>query len=158
MIWDGCMSNVAMCLQLLQTIAVFSVALVGARIAWQQKEIAAEKLKLEKFDRRFRVFDAARSFLGHILTSGDVDPSKEREFGIAILDARFLFDPEIDAYLESLRKRSIQFKSLIWQLQSATDENRGVIADKIARAHEDFSAELKALPDWFAPYLALSRH
>ncbi|MGJ0512287.1 hypothetical protein [Methylocystis sp.] len=137
-------------LEIIKTVGIWSIAAIGARIAWQQKEIAAEKLKLEKFDRRFKVFDATRSFLAHILRTGNVHTDQERDFWIATSDAIFLFDAEIDEFLEDLRLRAINFQSL--------NREQTKFPDKRREAFKQFENDLKTLPDKFAKYLKLLVH
>jgi hypothetical protein len=43
------------------------VALLGAYFAYQQTSTAKRKLRLDHFDKRFAVFNAARNFIGRAL-------------------------------------------------------------------------------------------
>lgn len=136
-------------LQALQPIAAIATALFAGLIAYQQKEIAAEKLKLEKFDRRFRVFDATRRFLAHILRTGNVDPNAERDFWDAIGDACFLFDADIVTYLEDLRVRAIEFPAI--------DRQQIKWPEKRREAFEHFEKDIKTLHERFGRFLALNQ-
>ncbi|MBM3576398.1 MAG: hypothetical protein FJX40_01790 [Alphaproteobacteria bacterium] len=134
----------------IQSFAITLLAIVGAYIAWQQKQIAAEKLKLEKFDRRFKVFDATRSFLAHILRTGNVDAEQEREFWIATMDAIFLFDAEIDRFLEDVRLRAINFPVL--------NQERAQFTERRMEAFNQFKKDLETLPGRFSKFLKLRVH
>src|ERR1700678_1205156 len=81
-------------LQTLQSIAVIAIPLVGAWLAWQQVEIARVKLRLDLFDKRFAVFDAARRFLLHVFAHGNTTDEALREYTLGTIDAAFLFDDE----------------------------------------------------------------
>jgi len=48
---------------LLSPIATLIVGLAVAIIAWQQWRVAKDKLRLDLFDRRYKVFEATRTFL-----------------------------------------------------------------------------------------------
>ncbi|MCQ4189944.1 hypothetical protein [Methylocystis suflitae] len=137
-------------LDFIQTVGVWSIAAIGARIAWQQKEIAAEKIKLEKFDRRFKVFEATRSFLSHILTTGNVDNEQEKEFWVATSDAIFLFDAEIEEFIRDLRLRAIYFPSL--------NREQAKFPEKRQEAFNQFEKDIMTLPDRFSKYLKLRVH
>jgi hypothetical protein len=137
-------------IQFIQSLAVIALTIVGARIAWQQKQIAAEKLKLEKFDRRFKVFEATRSFLVHILNSGGVDFKNEEQFWVGTMDAVFLFDTEIVNFLEDVRLRAIKFQEI----------NREYARYPERRMEEfnRFRKDLESLPERFSKYLNLAVH
>lgn len=47
------------------------IAVLGAVIAYRQWRVAQNKLKLDLFDRRFAIFDAARKLIASILASGN---------------------------------------------------------------------------------------
>ena len=76
------------------------VAVAGAYIAWRQSAIARNKLKLDLFDRRFKVYDEARALLAMVLTTGRVSEEGLYKFGAGTREARWLFDKSIDDYLK----------------------------------------------------------
>lgn len=137
-------------IQFIQSLAVIALTIVGARIAWQQKQIAAEKLKLEMFDRRFKVFEATRSFLVHILNSGDVDLKNEEQFWVGTMDAVFLFDVEIVKFLEGVRVRAIKFPEI--------NREYARYPDRRMEEFDRFRKDLESLPDRFSKYLSLAVH
>lgn len=137
-------------IQFIQSLAVIALTIIGARIAWQQKQIAAEKLKLEKFDRRFRVFEATRSFLVHILNSGDVDFKNEEQFWVGTMDAIFLFDADIVYFLEDVRLRAIRFPEI--------NREYDRYPERRMEEFDRFRKDLQSLPDRFSKYLKLAVH
>jgi hypothetical protein len=55
-------------MQLLSPIVTLLVSCALAFIAWQQWQVARNKLRLDLFDRRYRVYDATRKFLTWIVS------------------------------------------------------------------------------------------
>jgi hypothetical protein len=59
---------------------------------------------LDLFDPRFKVFDATRWFIAKAYSLGKVTSEQEREFTLATIDAEFLFNDELAAYIEEIRQ------------------------------------------------------
>jgi hypothetical protein len=68
-------------------------------IAWQQRQIARNKLRLDLFDRRYRVYDATRKFLSVILRDATFTDSQLFEFYGGTSDTEFLFGSDVVDYL-----------------------------------------------------------
>ena len=56
--------------------ATLIVGLSVAFIAWQQWQLARNKLRLDLFDRRYKVFEATRRFLAVILRDARFEDSQ----------------------------------------------------------------------------------
>jgi hypothetical protein len=93
------------------TVIASLVAAYFARAQWRvadaQKEIAYEKLKLELFEKRYAIYVATKELIGSILQGkgGRVeDVAFVREHYIALDEARFFFEPEIQALLVNIHE------------------------------------------------------
>lgn len=84
------------------------LGIIGFLFTRKQIEISKNKLRLDHFDKRFAVFDAARKFLERATVQGQVSPQDENEFFAATRGATFLFkDQSVAAYIDELRSRMI---------------------------------------------------
>lgn len=87
---------------LLQALVVPFVAVVAALIAFQQMCIARQKLQMDAFARlyeqRKQVYEATREILSKVY--GSLSQDDLRVYGLKVLDAKFLFDEELSAYLK----------------------------------------------------------
>ncbi|WP_426111306.1 hypothetical protein [Pseudomonas sp. DSP3-2-2] len=82
----------------LTTPAIAGLALVIART---QARIARNKLKLDLYDRRVVVYDAAKRFLISTLTMQQEQYfAAQQDYLKGVAGARWLFDEEIQAYLD----------------------------------------------------------
>ena len=81
------------------------VAGVGIWIAIQQTNIQRNKLKLDRFDRRFTIYEAAMTFVSTIASSDKVDDNIYREFIAKTRGARFMVSQDIDEYLREILKK-----------------------------------------------------
>ena len=91
--------------------ATLIVGCLIAFIAWQQWQVAGSKLRLDLFDRRYKVFDATRKFLAVILRDARFEDSQLFEFYAGTSDAEFLFGSDVVDYLAELRKRAIDMRT-----------------------------------------------
>ena len=126
-------------------------------VAWQQRQIARHKLRLDLFDRRYKVYEATRKFLSIILRDARFDQDQLFEFYAGTSDAEFLFDSAVVAYLEQLRKRALHMSTAqkVYERMPVGDErSRHVQAE-----HDDLSwltDQLTGMSKVFSPYLAFS--
>ena len=80
----------------------------GVWISARQMLIANEKVRLDSFnsqyERRFAVYDATRSILEKSIRE-KISETDSRIYGLRVLEARFLFDEEMYAYLKQVQER-----------------------------------------------------
>jgi len=75
------------------------LAAIGALIAYRQWRTAQNKLKLDLFDKRMLVYQAARDALGHITSHAELGHEQQIKYLSGIQTAKWLFGPEVNAYL-----------------------------------------------------------
>jgi hypothetical protein len=125
-------------------------------IADGQKKIAAAKLNLDLFDRRFAIFEAARKLLIEIVQHDHVDASDINKFNIRTADAVFLFDKDIETYLDGFRRKVVRLKMLNTQRDAAQDEaKRHALIDQASEQFMALAEELPIMIETFKPYLKL---
>lgn len=145
--------------QYLSALLTPTVAVVGSFIAYRQWVLARNKLKFDLFDRRYRVYEAARALLASVVTSGKVKDEEIWKYLAAIREARWLLDSDVARYLQ----KDLYGKAL--KVAQHDDELEGVpVGDERTRlvelkqqARASFLAEYEELDEKFAPYLQL-RH
>lgn len=143
----------------LSALLVPTVAILGALIAYRQWRTAQNRLKLDLFDRRLVVYEAARDYISSVMTSGKTTNEKEFEFLAGIRGAKWLFDEDVTQYLDKELWRKICYLGC---LQSELDGMpAGEERTKNIRAQADLKkwliVQMKVLDDKFAPFLKL-RH
>ena len=112
------MWNLPLIVWYLQGLLTPAIAVTAVYIAYQQFRANKQKLKLDLFDRRYRIFEEVRTVLGLMYTSGmkDVDLLK---FVTETADAEFLFGPEIKEYCEEIYQRVQRLSSARQQLNAS---------------------------------------
>jgi hypothetical protein len=144
---------------MLQPIATLIVGLAVAVIAFLQFKVAHDKLRLELFDKRYKVYDATRRFLSVILHKATFEDSHLFEFYTGTADAEFLFDTEIRDYLKQIRERAIDMRLKRTLYQDKHDEERTRMVDAEHQHLIWLSNQLveTGLTKVFAPYLSYAK-
>ena len=134
------------------------VAGVVAYISWNQYRIARLRLRLDLFDKRYKVFDGARRMISHVVREAQLPVTVMQEYWTATTDRRFLFGDDVVEYLEQLDKHASRFHAYneIIRAGAGTDPAKRSEAIEIEhRELEWLSDELLkgGLQAKFAPYL-----
>lgn len=134
-----------------------TVAVLGSYIAYRQWHLAQNKLKLDLFDRRFSVFEAARSLIASIMTSGKAKDEDVFKFLLATREAKWLFDATIAEYLDKqLYGKAIDLQTLNAELEGVpVGEVRTKNVHAQAEIKKWLAAQHKVLDEKFSPYLQL---
>jgi hypothetical protein len=143
--------------QSLQALLILFISGLGAWIAYKPVRIATAKLNLDLYDKRFKVFDAARNLVVHVLQEGRVDAHEIIRFNVGVLDAVFLFEADVVNYLDHLRERALALRTKTEQLRALDDQDprRDALIDGIADLETKFAVEHQRLIEAFKRYLQL---
>jgi hypothetical protein len=144
-------------MQWLQALALIAISGLGAWIAFKQVRIGTAKLNLDLYDKRFRVFETARTLLVAIFQHGEVRQAEINAFNLGVSDAIFLFDESIDEYLVDLRKR-VNILYLLRSETKAAEGNQERFSQLVDKSGEHFLKlvdELPILIAKFKPFLKL---
>lgn len=137
-----------------QPLATCFVGFWVAVIAFYQMKVAHDKLRLDLYDRRYRIYDATKKFLAEIVCETTFSNSQLLVFQAATADAVFLFDDDIVRYITEIEHRAIDMRTQHTLSKRAPDP-----ADSSAKAdaeHQHFlwlSHQLAAMPLTFTSHL-----
>jgi hypothetical protein len=87
------------------------IAAIAVYIAYQQWKSGERRLLLDRYDRRFRVYQRTIEFISLACRAFEPPLRDVEKFYRETMDAEFLFGTEISAYLDELRKHAIESKS-----------------------------------------------
>jgi hypothetical protein len=89
-------------------------AIIVVYVAIQQWKLAENKLRLDLFEKRYKVFDATRKFLVIILQEATFQNADLFEFYAGTADAAFLFKDKdgITSLLDSIRDHALKMRAL----------------------------------------------
>jgi hypothetical protein len=123
------------------------IAVLGILIACLQWRTNHQHLKLERFDRRFRRFEATRKFMQALIMNPTVNESDRIKFLSETTGSRFLFNKDISEYLTQIHDKGVDLQTLDEERKSdpTKAKDRGELK-------KWFIAELESLEDRFAKY------
>lgn len=107
-------------ISILQGLLTPLIAIIATYIAWQQWKGNQLKLKMDRYDRRLRVYEEVVKMLRNC-ANGEL-----REFGVIIdfgavtAEADFLFGPEIRKYIDEISSRAAKLRSANVQYRDRT--------------------------------------
>jgi len=138
-----------MCMQQIAEIskALFTplIGILATYIAWQQWKTNQQKLNLERYERRLRVYEEVRKILSIIARDAKVSTDDLLKFRTSVSEADFLFAPEIPVYIDELYKRGL--KLWYWN-QEYREKPDGYDHKKVV---DEMNKELTWLIEQFAP-------
>ncbi len=86
------------------------IAIVATYIAWQQWKTNQQKLLLDLYDRRLKVYEEVRQILSLILRDAKASYDDLMKFRMAVSEADFLFGPEISTYIDEIYQRGVKLQ------------------------------------------------
>jgi hypothetical protein len=120
---NTCCASGSICFELIKGLPAAFIALVigfiAAGIAWRQYQVAAAKLKLDLFDKRYPIFLDTWTVLSEVVTQG----TRRKNYGLGnpfsnfIPQARFLFGKDVENYLSNAVKKWTE----LWAIEGETD-------------------------------------
>ncbi len=133
------------------------IAVVGGWIAWQQVRINRNKLKLDRFDKRYEVYEASMNFAASMIANGDLTIGPYDEFLVKSRGARFLLSKEIADYLDELGANAIKLRGALHasKAPSIKDEQWAKYEDRITEITKWFQQQLEVIPERFGPFLSV---
>tara|TARA_R110002110_G_scaffold413231_3_gene640315 strand:- start:3925 stop:4386 length:462 start_codon:yes stop_codon:yes gene_type:complete len=135
-----------------------TVALLGLLIAYRQWRTAQNKLKLELFEKRLAIYNAATAFISSVMTSGKATDPQLRDLILGTKEAKWILSSEIAKYLDE----QLYAKGVDLQCLSAELEGVPVSQERSTNVHEQRNIKLwlndqyRILDEKFAKYLSIS--
>jgi|ERR1700675_1874868 len=135
------------------------ISCVGLRIAWLQKHLQDIRLQIDLYDRRFRIYAAAKGLLVSVQADGSVKRTAFQVFVDQTSDAEFLFAPNVADYLKELRAKAIDSIRIETKLSNGLGQKEH---DRLAQEESEiatwFMDQFDILRDKFKPFMRLEHH
>src|SRR4051794_19500432 len=109
-------------LNLSQVLLTPLIAIIATYIAWQQWKTNQLKVKLDRYDRRLKVYEAVQSILRIILRDANASYDDLVKFRISVAEADFLFGPEIIEFIDEIYQRGVKLEWWTKQYRDYTQQ------------------------------------
>lgn len=133
-------------------------ALIALYIAFQQWKTNRDKVKLDLYDRRYKIYDETRRFIASAVRNGDLTNDDFSKFYSVLPEARFLFQEDVYCYMQELINKgaSLHANSMIasGNSQSPNFERAVDVSGDIVNWYSQQHDRLQAI---FKPYLSFEK-
>jgi uncharacterized ubiquitin-like protein YukD len=99
-----CLANLA---EISKAVLTPLIAVMAVYIAWQQWKTNQQKLVLDRYDRRLRVYEEVKKVLSIIIRDAKISVEDLLRFRTTVSEADFLFGPEIPEYIDTIYKHGV---------------------------------------------------
>ena len=123
-------------------------------VAFLQWRTAHQKVVLDLFEKRLKVYNQARTAVSRVVTSGQVKPDSNIELGEAAEGATFLFGADVHEYLESLWRDFGRLHSLNQDLERGVGISAGKARSEV---FERIAGFYKTGPELFGRYMRMDQ-
>jgi hypothetical protein len=133
------------------------VALIG----YQQYVVNRNRLKLELFEKRFKVYNELMKVLARALMNGDITRDELNEYGLCKSEGIFLFDQEIAKYLEEVFEKLNALHArnqYMSKARNATPEKSQEMAEEIFKIGNWIQNEFNTCKGRFDRFLQVDWH
>lgn len=132
------------------TIAIFGIAIAG--LQWR---LNRKRLKNELFNRRIELFDRISHYIADVLCHGNVGQGEEMQFFRDTRNVFFIFDKDIEEYVDKIYKKSIALQTFCNLQDSLTGDALRNNVDNQMKIKNWFEKELNGIRPKFQKYLSL---
>ena len=149
-------------LQIAQGLLTPLIAIITTYIAWQQWQATKLKMKMERYERRLKVYRETHKFISAVIV--DLKPELPQMFGFysATAEADFIFPPRIRKYLDEVFSHANKLRSANVQYRDYTQDpppgyDHMEIVNVIDENTRWFLDQPQVAKDNFKPFLDLSQ-
>lgn len=118
-------------------------------IGYQQYKTNRRKLKLDLFNKRFTIFQAAKEFIQGVINNSSYEKENQNAFHFGTRGAQFVFGDDIKGYIDEVWFKFVDLET--WRDDEKTSEH----ASEKNRHLKWFINELRTIDVKFEPYLKL---
>lgn len=143
--------------QVLAALLTPTIAVFGSFIAYRQWCTAQKKLKLDLFEKRFAVYDAARIFIASVMASGKAKDEEMFKFLSSTGETKWLLNDDIATYFdEQIWKNAVELQTLDAELEGVpVGDERTKNVRRQGEIKKWLFAQYKALDEKFSPFLKI---
>lgn len=127
-------------------------------VAAMQWVVARNKVRLELFDKRYAIYAAVKKLLQEVVRSGDSTTAQISEYWQQVVDADFLFGPEVGAYLDKVGRNAAAVHAHKMTSEGLEGDGRVAAIDRHSALIVEMADDLLKgrASRVFAPYLGFS--
>jgi hypothetical protein len=135
-------------------------ALFACWVAFRQYQIKKLELRLARYDRRFKIYQALKDFIATVINDPKISADAVRQFDIATNEASFLFEEDVCEYLALIRRKSQSMADLSRRIEELLvdrqmNDERTVLVNEKLQLADWFFDQFHDSKNQFARYLSV---
>jgi hypothetical protein len=138
-----------------QALATPAIALLAIVVAVLQWRTAHQKVVLDLFERRMKVYSEIRAVIASIVSSGKLPNEKHFEFMRAIDGAKFLFGRKVNDYLSELNTALAYFHEADEEFGPLQGQERAEAIQRRRKYFDEIQRFYKVFDPLVEPYVAM---
>lgn len=136
------------------------IGVIAVYIAWQQWKTSHQKLMLDLYDRRLRVYEEVVKVLSIVVRDADITYEKLAVFRAAVAEADFIFGPEIVSFIDEIYSHGCRLHGANEAYSENLKVNRPGYDHKqtVADKHTELEwlvTQIETVKERFGAYLAI---
>jgi len=139
-------------LQFIKSSLVILIAITTTYIAYEQWRTNHLRLKHDRFESRFRRFEAIRKFLQHLIINEQVDEDTRIQFLADTSGSRFIFNAKVGQFLDDLHDKAVDVDFINTELKSCPEKEKASKLRQRTDLKKWFIAELRGLDGRFSRF------
>jgi hypothetical protein len=151
------MSQLPICVQYLTAFSTPVIALMVAMIAFAQWRTAHQRMILDLFQRRMDIVDLVSRIAASVVIGGDLQNEDVDGFLRATRGDKFLFGPEVTAYLGETYRRLVNLHACESVIESAQGEQRKQLSEKSLAIRNELNRFHETFHTLVAPYVRMNQ-
>ena len=137
------------------------IAIVALYIAWCQHQTAQGKLKLDLYDRRFKVYRGLMDLLAAVVRDAKVSRDELAKYYVETNERQFLFDEDIVHFMTQVRDKAIDLHRVNNQMEKLSDgreDELHQLTEQDSELLRWFIEQEELAPGRFEKYLGFKRN
>ena len=143
-------------LQIVLGVSAPAIACFGAYISFKQWQLGQYKLKHDLFEKRWLIYASAHDAIALFLNGTEEEKLKQfKNLKVKIVGAKFLFPPDICAYLNEIADRMYDLKVMEHKIHTGV-ESRDDVIQSYKKEYQWLEDQPKVLAEKLKLYLDLT--
>jgi hypothetical protein len=138
-----------------------TIGILTVYIACCQHRTARNKVRLDLYERRFRVYHGLFELLDSVMCSATVPLEALNKYDLATAEKRFLFNRDVMGYMSDFRFRAVQLGQLSREIETS-HEGSTPQRDAAVFEHKEllvwFAEQVEVAPAKFESYLGFGKN
>ncbi|MBY5838062.1 hypothetical protein J3P71_17675 [Rhizobium leguminosarum] len=153
------MTNLPVWIQVLQALLTPAIAVAVGAIAFLQWRTAHQKVILDLFDRRIKIYEVVADTVFKYVDGGMISSQARMRLRRAETEAKFLFGDEVAPQISRYSALILAHSRFVRQAESdkTSDDKRSELSDAAVEIDDELSSMLSAWTNMMLPYLKMSQ-